>query len=43
MEHKFKDACDKCGKMDYCKGYKGKVLCPTCIEQEEEKTNESND
>ena len=37
MEHKkFKDACDNCGKMDYCKGYKGKVLCPTCREKEEE-------
>ena len=33
---KFKDACDLCGKMDFCVGYKGKVLCPTCLKKEEE-------
>ena len=31
----FKDACDNCGKFNYCKGYKGKVLCEECIKKEE--------
>lgn len=39
MEVKFKDACDECNKFDYCKGYNGKVLCPVCIQKEEEKNN----
>ena len=39
---KFKDACDKCGHFDYCKGYKGKVLCPNCIQKEEEKNGNQN-
>lgn len=40
MNHKkFKDACDGCGKMDYCKGYNGRVLCPECIKKEEENNN----
>lgn len=38
----FKDACDGCGKMDYCKGYNGKVLCPECIKKEEESKNGNN-
>lgn len=42
MKKKFKDACDGCGKMDYCKGYGNKVLCPNCIKLEEEKNNERN-
>lgn len=37
----FKDACDLCNKMDYCKGYEGKVLCQECIAKEE--SNVSND
>lgn len=28
---KFKDACDACGKFDYCVGHEGKVLCPQCM------------
>ena len=28
---KFKDACDSCGKFDYCKGYNNKALCPECL------------
>ena len=36
-KQKFKDACDNCGRFDYCKGYKGKVLCPDCIHKEEER------
>jgi len=35
----FKDKCDNCGKMDICKGYNGKVLCPACIKEEEKQTN----
>lgn len=27
MNMKFKDQCDVCGKWNYCKGYKGLVLC----------------
>lgn len=33
MKEKYKDACDNCGKFDYCKGYENKVLCPKCIEE----------
>lgn len=40
---KFKDACEGCGKMDYCKGHNGKVLCPECIKKEEEITNGNKD
>lgn len=36
---KFKDACDRCKKMDYCQGYCGEVLCSTCIGKEEENKN----
>lgn len=32
---KFKDACDACGKFDYCIGHEGKVLCPECLPKEE--------
>ena len=28
---KFKDACDVCGKFDFCKGVEGKVLCSACL------------
>ena len=43
-QKKFKDACDICGQFDYCKGYKGKVVCPNCIKKEEENKNgQSND
>lgn len=28
---KFKDACDACGKFDFCKGVEGKVLCSACL------------
>ena len=38
----YKDACDTCGKFDYCKGHDGKVLCPECITKQEEQTNENN-
>ena len=40
---KFKDACDECGKFDYCKGYNGKVLCPECIAKQEEPKDASTD
>ncbi len=33
----FKDACDKCGKMDFCRGFDGKVLCEKCIKKEMDK------
>ena len=33
---KFKDACDQCGKFDYCKGHDGKVLCPVCVDKEKD-------
>ena len=33
---KFKDACDECGKFEYCKGYNGKVLCHECIAKQAE-------
>lgn len=36
---KFKDACDSCGKFDYCKGEDGKVLCPKCIALIKEKND----
>lgn len=39
---KFKDACDACGKFDYCRGHDGKVLCPECIAKQEE-TNGNQD
>ena len=39
MKNSFKDACDICGQMDYCRGYKGKVLCPKCIEKLKEESN----
>lgn len=39
---KFKDACDKCGKFDYLKGYLGQCYCPECLKQIQEETkNES--
>ena len=38
-QKKFKDACDNCKQFNYCKGYKGKVLCPDCIKKEEENKN----
>lgn len=42
MKKEFKDACDECGKMAVCKGYKGKVLCPDCRAKiKEEKTDEN--
>ena len=28
---KFKDQCDECKKFDICTGYKGKVLCKSCL------------
>lgn len=28
---KYKDACDKCGKFDYCVGHEGKIYCPQCL------------
>lgn len=34
---KFKDACDKCGKFDYCAGFEGKIYCPQCLPATEEK------
>jgi hypothetical protein len=34
MKKTFKDQCDVCKKMDYCKGYKGLVLCNKCIKKE---------
>jgi uncharacterized Zn finger protein (UPF0148 family) len=40
---KFKDACDACGKFDYCTGHEGKVLCPECIEKQEEPKDASTD
>lgn len=39
----FKDACDECGKFDYCKGVDGKVLCPECAAHEEEKNHGNQD
>lgn len=39
---KFKDACDACGKFDYCTGHDGKVLCPECIKKQED-TNGNQD
>jgi uncharacterized Zn finger protein (UPF0148 family) len=36
---KFKDACDSCGKFDYCKGNDGKVLCPECLALVQEKND----
>lgn len=40
---KFKDACDGCGKFDYCKGQEdGKVLCPACIESKEQENGTEN-
>lgn len=41
MKKQFKDACDKCGKMAVCKGHNGKVLCPECI-QEEQNNGQNN-
>ncbi len=43
MKSKFKDACDNCGKMDYCTGFNGKVLCPKCIEKEKSKNKEKKE
>lgn len=34
MNKTFKDQCDVCGKWEYCKGYKGLVLCNKCFEKE---------
>lgn len=37
---KYKDACDECGKFDFCRGVEGRVLCPACeekLKQEKEK------
>ncbi len=42
MKNSFKDACDNCGKMDYCRGYNGKVLCPECIRKQEEESENKN-
>lgn len=28
---KYKDQCDICKKFSYCRGYKGQVLCESCI------------
>lgn len=39
---KFKDACDNCGKFNYCKGYKGRVLCEECIKKEEKNSGKDN-
>ena len=36
----FKDACDRCGKMDYCRGFNGEVLCEKCIQKEMDKKNQ---
>lgn len=27
---RFKDQCDNCGKFDYCKGVRDKLLCEKC-------------
>lgn len=42
MKHSFKDACDECGKFNYCKGIDGKVLCPECAKKHEEEKNNGN-
>lgn len=34
---RFKDACDVCNTFNYCKGFNGKVLCPSCIKKEYQK------
>lgn len=34
MKRTFKDQCDICNKFDYCKGYKGLVLCNKCLVKE---------
>lgn len=34
MKRTFKDQCDVCGKWDYCKGFKGLVLCKKCLVKE---------
>jgi len=39
IQKKFKDVCDNCKQFDYCKGYKEKILCPNCIQKEEENKN----
>ena len=39
MKPKFKDACDNCGKFDYCHGVNNKVLCPECAIHEVEKNH----
>lgn len=39
IERKFKDACDGCNTFGYCRGFYGKVLCESCIEQEYQKFN----
>ena len=28
---KFKDSCDNCNQMKFCRGYTGKLLCEECI------------
>jgi uncharacterized membrane protein len=40
MKTKFKDVCDICGKMDYCAGFNGKVLCSKCTEKEKKKNKD---
>lgn len=38
MQHQiFKDQCDNCKQMKVCRGYKGKVLCDECIDEEQAK------
>ena len=34
---KYKDQCDVCLKWNYCKGYKNKVMCESCISEQENK------
>lgn len=42
MKLSFKDACDECGKFNYCKSIDGKVLCPECGKKHEEGKNNGN-
>ena len=30
---KYKDSCEHCKKFDFCRGYKGRVLCENCIKE----------
>ena len=36
----FKDTCDRCGKMDFCRGFGSEVLCEKCIKKEMDKKNQ---